>query len=140
MVYLHLRQAASNHHKSPLKHRKYAGFGTLCIRKKHHASPTRLGYIERAIAKILAFYQHTNNHHPKLWRWFSVVCGGFWRFACISLVSLPIVPNSGGDLWWFAVICGGVQWFAMVCGDLSYSQPAFLMILQTDSDLNRLSR
>ena len=69
-----------------------------------------------------------------------MVCGGFWWFACISLVSLPIVPNSGGDLWWFAVICGGVQWFAMVCGDLSYSQPAFLMILQTDSHLNRLSR
>ena len=42
-----------------------------------------------------------------------MVCG-----ACISLVSLPIVPNSGGDLWWFAVICvgcGGLQWFVVVC-------------------------
>ena len=29
-----------------------------------------------------------------------------------------IVPNSGGDLWWFAVVCGGVWWFAVVCGDL----------------------
>ena len=52
-------------------------------------------------------------------------------FACISLVSLPIVPNSGGDLWLFAVICGGLWlfavacgrlwWFVMVCGGLSFS-------------------
>ena len=41
-----------------------------------------------------------------------------------SLVSL-YVPNSGGDLWWFAVMCGGfgffsagLWWFAVVCGDL----------------------
>ena len=27
------RQAASNHHKPPLKHRKYAGFGMMGIRK-----------------------------------------------------------------------------------------------------------
>ena len=27
------RQAASNHHKPPLKHRKYAGFGMIGIRK-----------------------------------------------------------------------------------------------------------
>ena len=24
--------------------------------------------------------------------------------ACFPLFSLPIVPNSGGDLWWFAVV------------------------------------
>ena len=57
------RQAASNHHKPPLKHRKYAGFGTMDI------------------------------------------SSGLWWFACIYLVSLPIVPNCGGDLrwsmWWF---------------------------------------
>ena len=45
-----------------------------------------------------------------------------------------IIPNSGGDLWWFAVICGGLwsfavvcgrlRWFAMVCGGLSYSHTA----------------
>ena len=28
----------------------------------------------------------------------AVVCGGLWWFACIPLVSLPIVPNSGGGL------------------------------------------
>ena len=30
---LPIRQAASNHHKPPLKHRKYAGFGMIGIRK-----------------------------------------------------------------------------------------------------------
>ena len=50
-----------------------------------------------------------------------VVCGGLPAFHC----SLHIVPNSGGDLWWFAVISGrlrwfvvvwdGLRWFAMVC-------------------------
>ena len=50
--------------------------------------------------KLLAFYQHTNNHHPKFWQWFAVVCGG---------------------LRWFAVVCGGLRWFAVVCGGL----PAF---------------
>ena len=48
-----------------------------------------------------------------LW-WFVVICGGLRWFACIPLVSLPIVPNSGGDLQWFVVIlvvCGGLRWF-----------------------------
>ena len=44
-----------------------------------------------------------------------MVYGGLWWFACISLVSLPIVPNYGGDLWWFAVMCGGLWSFAVVC-------------------------
>ena len=35
--------------------------------------------------------------------------------ACISLVSLPIVPNSGGGLRRFMVVCGGLRWFAVVC-------------------------
>ena len=26
-----------------------------------------------------------------------------------------IVPNSGGDLWWFAMMCSGLRWFAVVC-------------------------
>ena len=62
-----------------------------------------------------------------------MVCGGF---ACFPLFSLPIIPNSGGDLWWFAVMCGGLwsfavvcghlRWFAMVCGGLSYSHTVFL--------------
>ena len=44
-----------------------------------------------------------------------VDCGGLGWFACFPLFSLPIVPNSGGDLWWFALICGGLRWFAVVC-------------------------
>ena len=47
--------------------------------------------------------------------------------VCLHLsrwfLSLSIVPNSGGDLWWFAVVCGGfcggLRWSAMVCGGLS---------------------
>ena len=27
-------------------------------------------------------------------------------------------PNSGGDLWWFAVMCGGFGVFPVVCGGL----------------------
>ena len=54
-----------------------------------------------------------------------MVCGGLP--TGISLVSLPIVPNSGGDLWWFAGICancGGLWWFAGVyCGGLRWFVP-----------------
>ena len=45
-------------------------------------------------------------------QWFVVVCGGL---PASSLVSLPIVPNSGGDLWRFAVMFGGLRWFVVVC-------------------------
>ena len=52
-----------------------------------------------------------------------MVCSGLWWFACTSLVSLPIVANSGGDVWWFAGICancGGLRGFiVVVCGGLS---------------------
>ena len=41
-----------------------------------------------------------------------MVCGGL---PASSLVTLPILPNPGGDLWWFAVMCGGLWWFAVVC-------------------------
>ena len=51
----------------------------------------------------------------------AVVCSGLQWFACFPLFSLPIGPNSGGDLWWFAVICGGLWSFAVVCDGLSYS-------------------
>ena len=61
-----------------------------------------------------------------------MVCGSLRWFACFSSLSPPIVPNSGGGLWWFevvcgglwwfAVVCGGLRWFVMVCGGLSYSQ------------------
>ena len=46
---------------------------------------------------------------------YSYSSGGLQWFSCISLVSLPIVPNAGGDLWWFVVVCGGLWWFAVVC-------------------------
>ena len=32
-----------------------------------------------------------------------------WSVGCISLVSLPIVPNYGGDLQWFVVVCDGLS-------------------------------
>ena len=74
-----------------------------------------------SLDKLLAFCQHTNNHHPKFWRWFAVVCSGLRWFACLPLFSLHIVQNSGGDLWWFAVVCGRLRWFGVVCDGLSYS-------------------
>ena len=43
--------------------------------------------------------------------------GGLRWFACFSSYSPPIVPNSGGGLW-FEVVCGGLWWFAVVCGGL----------------------
>ena len=66
-----------------------------------------------------------------------VYSGSQW-FVCFPLFSLPIVPNSGGDLWWFAVICGrlwsfavvcaGLGWFAMVCL-ISYSYTGLMVML-----------
>ena len=50
-----------------------------------------------------------------------MVCGGLLRFACISLVSLHIVINSGGDLLWFAKIYGGLWSFAVDCDGLSFT-------------------
>ena len=49
-----------------------------------------------------------------------VVCSGLRWFACFSSFSPPIVPNSGGGLWWFVVVCGGLWWFAVVCGGLRW--------------------
>ena len=49
-----------------------------------------------------------------------MVCGGLRWFACFSSFSPPIVPNCGGGLWWFAVVCGGLRWFAVVCGGLRW--------------------
>ena len=45
----------------------------------------------------------------------AVVCSGLRWLACFPLFSLTIIPNSGGDLWWFAVICGSLRWFVVVC-------------------------
>ena len=47
------------------------------------------------------------------------VCGGLWRFACISLVSQILVVICGAlGLRWFVVVCGHLRWFVVVCGDL----------------------
>ena len=74
------------------------------------------------VKKILAFHQHMNTYKPKFWRWFAVVCGGLRWFSrfCNGTRSYRriIVPNSGGGLWWFAVVCGGLRWFVVVCGGL----------------------
>ena len=104
------RQVASNHHKPPLIHRKYAGFGMMSICKNIVLHQHGIATLNEpcSLDKIVAFYQHTNNHHPKFWWWFAVVCGGL---PASSLVSLPIVPNSGGDLRWCAVVCGDLRWF-----------------------------
>ena len=42
-------------------------------------------------------------------RWFSRFFNGTRSYRRI------IVPNSGGGLWWFAVVCGGLWWIAVVC-------------------------
>ena len=42
-----------------------------------------------------------------------------------------IVPNSGGDLWWFAVMCGGLWWFAVVCGGLRWFAMVCLLVIPT---------
>ena len=47
-----------------------------------------------------------------------MVCGGLWCFACIVSRFTAYAPNSGGDLWWFAVMCGGFGFFPVVCGGL----------------------
>ena len=57
-----------------------------------------------------------------------VVCLHRLWFHCLF-------PNYGGDLWWFAVmcggfgffpvVCGGLRWFAVICGGLSFSHTVF---------------
>ena len=63
------------------------------------------------------------------------ICSGL---PASSLVTLPIVPNSGGDLWWFAVKCGGLWWFAVVCGGLGWF--AVICLLLSFSHTHRHSR
>ena len=47
-----------------------------------------------------------------------MVCGGLAVFNSTRSYRRIIVPNSGGGLWWFAVVCGGLWWFVVVCGGL----------------------
>ena len=46
-----------------------------------------------------------------------MVCG---HLPASSLVTLPIVPNSGASQI-MVVVCGDVWWFAVVCDGLSFS-------------------
>ena len=101
--------------------------------RKHRAPQTRLGYFELAIylRQTICFFQHSNNHHPKFWRWFAVVYGAGW-FAVVCLLSTVFTinrPKFWCDLWWFAVICGRLTlWsFVVVCGGLSYSHTVMRM-------------
>ncbi len=83
--------------------------------------PANLGQVQPTKLAIRLFFT----------RILVVVCSGLRWFACFSSFSPPIVPNSGGGLWWFAVVCGGLwwvvgvcgglRWFVIVCGGLSYS-------------------
>ena len=73
--------------------------------------PANLGQVQPTKLAIRLFFT----------RILVVVCSGLRWFACFPLFSLPIVPNSGGDLCHFVVVCGGLGWFAMVCDGLSYS-------------------
>ena len=70
--------------------------------------PANLGQVQPTKLAIRLFFT----------RILVVVCSGLRWFACFPLFSLPIVPNSGGDLWWFAVICAILWWFVVVCGGL----------------------
>ena len=65
----------------------------------------------------------------------AVVCSGLRWFAWFSL---PIVPNSGGDLWWFALICGGLWSFAVVCGGLRWFAVVCLIVIPTDIYIYRV--
>ena len=101
-AYIATRLAAANHHKPPPKRRKY-----LVCRiwneghsRKHRAPQTRLGYFEGAIAytNYLLFTSTRITIIPN-----SGPGGGLRWFACFPLFSLPIVPNSGGDLVIFSL-------------------------------------
>ena len=80
----------------------------------------KLGYTTRDINSYMpACFDQVQQKNGQLDSFFLVFC---WCFAVVcgagglcgglpasSLVTLPIVPNSGGDLWWFAVMCGSVR-------------------------------
>ena len=104
------RLAAANHHKPPPKRRKYAGFGTMGI----PAIRESIVLHRQGLATL------KEPNYLRLSLILAVVCSGLRWFACFTLFSLPIIPNSGGDLWWFAVICGRLWSFAVVCGRLRW--------------------
>ena len=62
-----------------------------------------------------------NTYNPKFLRWFALVCGGLTVFLTAhGHTDVLSSPNSGGDLWWFAVVCGGLRWIAVDCGGLRW--------------------
>ena len=90
--------AAANHHKPPPKRRKYAGFGTMGI----PAIRESIVLHRQGLATL------KEPNYLLLSQILAVVRGGlpaFRWFAWFPLFSLPIVPNSGGDLGWFALVC-----------------------------------
>ena len=137
------RLAAANHHKPPPKRRKYAGFGTMGI---------------PAIRESIVLHRQglstlKEPNYLRLSLILAVVCSVLRWFviACFPLFSLPIIPNSGGDLWWFAVICGGCGrlrcfvvvcgglWsFAVVCGRLRWFVVVCLIVIPVWVDTSRL--
>ena len=87
---------------SPLIY-KYTKYHTQPLNTTQHRAPqTRIGYFEGA--KLLAFVPNSD--------------GGLQHLVCLlSTVFTTIIPNSGGDLWWFALICVRLWW--------AYSQIAY---------------
>ena len=46
----------------------------------------------------------------RITRFVTLVIRPDYQKCCLR--STPdIVPNSGGDLWWFAMMCSGLRWF-----------------------------
>ena len=77
---------------------------------KSNYIPASLGQVQPTKLEIRLFFT----------RILVVVCSGLRWFACFSSFSQPTVPNYGGGLWWFEVVCGGLWWFMVVCGGLRW--------------------
>ena len=59
---------------------------------------------EHCLDQLLAFYQHPNNHNPKFWLCFPVVCGGLPAFHCFHYLSSQILVVVWRGLRWFEVV------------------------------------
>ena len=99
------RLAAANHHKPSPKRRKYAGFGTMGI----PAIRESIVLHRQGLATL------KEPNYLRLSLILAVVYRGLRWFACFPLFSLPIIPNSGGGLRSFVVVCGRLRWFVVVC-------------------------
>ena len=86
-----------------------------CINIKIVQTACALARFNQKNGQLDSFFSYSGGGCSGL-RWFVVVCLHRLWFHCY-------VPNSSGDLWWFAVISCVVvlvfsRWFAVVCGDL----------------------